>query len=277
MNKELNKEILDCITTHKDFGTVNPVDIGIQCGFKEEDIIYAIEKCNIVNESTEKRKTKNMFTTVTELEFFEKEIYENSDLDGIDTDASVDLLDRTFRTESACRDAYAELLRRPLRNRDAYIDESSNVFIGNEITEYYALQIEGYINQICDYVNIHNLGVDITSLVELRDNCRKDIMAYTKETIKKLPVLYRMESFSYYKKMLEIEETEGWEDSIFGDGREIICYTIGIAGRDCLWAVEQMAKEVTQLVNAVSNEVGAMVSQKYIARIDNYISQINQL
>lgn len=275
MNKELAKEIIDVITAHSDFGRVNPVDIGIQCGYKEQDIINAIEKCSIKNQSTENRN--NIFTTVTELDFFKKEIYENSDLDGIDTDASVDLLDRTFKTESACRDAYAELLRRPLRNRDAYIDESSNVFIGNEITEHYALQIEGYINQICDYVNIHNLGVDVTALVELRDNCRKDIMAYTKETIKKLPVLYRMESFSYYKKMLEIEETEGWEDSIFGDGREITCYTIGIAGRDCLWAVEQMAKEVTQLITAVANEVGAMVSQKYIARIDNYILQINQL
>lgn len=277
MSRELNKEILDAITAHSDFGTVNPVDIGIQCGYKEEDVINAIENYNVINEGPKEPSISPRLQIDTKLDFYEKEIYEISDLDGIDADASVDLLDRTFKTESACRDAWAELLRKPLRNRDAYIDEHSNVFIGNEITEHYALQIEGYINQICDYVNIHNLGVDVTALVELRDNCRKNIMAYIKETIKKLPVLYRMESFSYYKKMLEIEETEGWEDSIFGDGREIICYTIGIAGRDCLWAVEQMAKEVTQLITAVANEVGAMASQKYIARIDNYILQINQL
>lgn len=47
MNKELNKEILDSITAHKDFGTVNPVDIGVQCGYKEEDVITLIEKCYI--------------------------------------------------------------------------------------------------------------------------------------------------------------------------------------------------------------------------------------
>lgn len=48
MNKELNKEILDSITKHKDFGTMNPIDIGVQCGYTEEDVIYAIENYNDV-------------------------------------------------------------------------------------------------------------------------------------------------------------------------------------------------------------------------------------
>lgn len=43
MNKELNKEILDSITTHKDFGVMNPVDIGVRCGYKEVDVQEVIE------------------------------------------------------------------------------------------------------------------------------------------------------------------------------------------------------------------------------------------
>lgn len=276
MNKELAKEIIDAIIAHSDFGKVNPVDIGVQCGYKEEDVINAIENYNVINQGAKEPSISPKLQINTKLDFFEKEIYEYSDLDGVDTDAEFELMERTFKSENSCRDAYAELLRRPLNQRDSYIDEYSNMFIGNEITEHYALQIEGHINQIFDYVNIHNLGVNIAALIELRDNCRKDIMEYTKDTIKKLPALYKMESFSYYKGMLEIEESEGWEDSIFGDGRPITCYTLGL-DRSCIWAVEQMAKEVTQLITAVANEVGAMVSQKYIARIDNYILQINQL
>lgn len=276
MSKELYKEILNIIISHPDFGTINPVDIGVQCGYKEADVIFAIENYNALNERQEDNLKYPQLKIDTELDFFEKEIYEFSDLDGIDTDAEFELMERTFKSESSCRDAYAELLRRPLNQRDAYVNEFSDMFIGNEITEHYALQIEGYINQICDYINIHNVEVNVAALIELRDNCRQDIIEYTKDTIKKLPALYKMESFSYYKGMLEIEETDGWEDSIFGDGRPITCYTIGL-DRSCIWAVEQMAKEVTQLITAVANEVGAMVSQKYIARIDNYILQINQL
>ncbi len=207
---------------------------------------------------------------------YEREIYSNFDLDGFDVNAELDLLDRNFRSESGCRDAYAELLRRPLRNRDAYIEEHSNVFIGNEITEHYALQIELYINKIYDYVNIHKVRMDISEILELRDECRKDIAEYTKEVIRKLPALYRMESFSYYKEMLGIEEEERWVDSLFGGGKEVTCYTLGFSN-DCNWAVEQMAKEVTQLITAVGSEVAVMVSKKYIARINNCVLQINQL
>ena len=45
MKQDLNKKMLDSITTHKAFGKMNPVDIGISCGFPEQDVIMLIEKC----------------------------------------------------------------------------------------------------------------------------------------------------------------------------------------------------------------------------------------
>lgn len=62
MSKELNEEILDSITTHKDFGKMNPVDIGVQCGYKETDIEKAIESsCSAENRCIDGNQDKYYF------------------------------------------------------------------------------------------------------------------------------------------------------------------------------------------------------------------------
>lgn len=73
MNKELNKEILDSITTHKDFGVMNPVDIGVQCGYKEKDVEVAIESSRSLSKMYEEEKSSKYYFALTVNKFNREE------------------------------------------------------------------------------------------------------------------------------------------------------------------------------------------------------------
>lgn len=224
-----------------------------------------------------KPKKKNypkLEVDTTKFKFYEKEVF-TYQLDEFDKE---DLFERFFRNESSCRNAYAEQLREPLNLRDSYIREGSGNFIGTGITDCYALQIESYINEIYDYVNIHKVRMDISDLLELRDNCRKDIFDYTKKVIKEVEPSYRMKSFDYYKDMLDIEEYEDYVDTFFGGMKKVTRYILSYEGeRDTFWAMERMAEEITLYISAVTHEVSMMVLKKYNARIRDCVNQINQM
>lgn len=50
------KEMMNQICNHKDFGKRNPVDIGIECGYAEKDILEMIQKISDEQESEENKK-----------------------------------------------------------------------------------------------------------------------------------------------------------------------------------------------------------------------------
>ena len=51
--------MLKTISAHKDFGKRNPVDIGIECGYTEEDVLGMIEMLRkMQDEKAEKKMTE---------------------------------------------------------------------------------------------------------------------------------------------------------------------------------------------------------------------------
>lgn len=208
----------------------------------------------------------------TVIPMFEKTVYEYE----IEYDVCNDLYEKVFRSESSCRDAYGELLRQPLRMRDAYVESYSDTFVGQEMAEYYSLEIESFISSIYDYVNIHKVRMDITEILELRDNCKSDILNYSKEVVRTMDPSWEMDTFSYYRDALIFEEDTTYIETLFGGIKEVTCYREG-EKYNVFWATQQMTLELNTFLIQMALKVDKMVTNKYIDRINNCVNQINRL
>lgn len=194
----------------------------------------------------------------------------------LDFEYDTDVYDKVFRKESECREAYMMMLWKPLSKRNAYIDLSSDKFIGIKIADYYGSTIVRELESVLDYINIHKVRMDITEFLELRDGCQEYIKEYTKEKIANIDYNFELHNINYFAERLTIEEDVTWIETLFGDFKEVTCYDEG-SGYSCIDAVEEMTQELNQLINYIIIDIHYMVLDKYISRINNCVEQINNL
>lgn len=181
--------------------------------------------------------------------------------------------DRVYKSKTACKDAYAEVFVEAIHSRDSYLDAENEKFFGVSIVEWYAPDIERWIDAILDYVNVHKVRMDITELLELRDGCRATIKQFVSEEIPQLD--YLIKNFNYYYEKLDVEESTDYADTLFGGMREVIVYIEG--EYTCVDAADEIRDDFNQLIELVALGVDNKVDKKYVQRIRGFVDQINQM
>lgn len=181
------------------------------------------------------------------------------------------LLAETYKSYSIAESKYTEVIKDSHAVMMSYLKSDSNNYVGNEITEYYADSVITMINQIIDFVDANKLRINITDLMEMRDDCQDAIANCVKKELGAFAEIYS--NYSSYLLGMKIDETEDFTETLFGGMKEITAYEPSYDSAE--EATDRMSEDIQRCIEGADNSILAFV-MKYVLRITDFQNKINE-
>ena len=274
------EEMMNEISSHKDFGKRNPVDIGIELGYSPENIEKMIEQLSI-SRNSEDADDRNK----DDVENEEKQRYHRLEIDtkiylsSVTTDfvsnASdyfIEIAGESYKSYRKCREVIENYVRKCDTERQKYLNFNSETFAGREIIDDCCNQVCNIINQLEDYLKINNISFDISDIIKTKESIHNELEEYIKKQILAGNGFYTVESCEKCVNRISIEEDEEFEFTIFGNTREVKLYTPGMEICD-FW--NDWDDEIDHFFETMALDCQIFVKEKYLDRINNLVYLIN--
>lgn len=278
--KQQYEKIMQDISQHKDFGKRNPVDIGIELGYSSENIEKMIEQLSISSDSED----------IEDANTVEIENKEKQECHGLNIDTKIylspvttyfvsnasdyfeEIAGESYKSHRKCKEVIEKYVRKCDIERQKYLDFNSEAFAGREIIDDCYNQVCNIINQLEDYLKINNIAIDISEIVKIKGSIRNELEEYIKKQILAGDGFYTVESCENCINRISIEENEEFDFTIFGNTREVKVYTPGMEICDFLGDWDD---EIDHYFETMALDCQIFVKEKYLDRINNFISLIN--
>lgn len=278
--KQQYEKIMQDISQHKDFGKRNPVDIGIELGYSSENIEKMIEQLSISSDSED----------IEDANTVEIENKEKQESHGLNIDTKIylspvttyfvsnasdyfeEIAGESYKSHRKCKEVIEKYVRKCDIERQKYLDFNSEAFAGREIIDDCYNQVCNIINQLEDYLKINNIALDISEIVKIKGSIRNELEEYIKKQILAGDGFYTVESCENCINRISIEENEEFDFTIFGNTREVKVYTPGMEICDFLGDWDD---EIDHYFETMALDCQIFVKEKYLDRINNFISLIN--
>lgn len=277
--KAYYRQILEDIANHEDFGKRNPVDIGNECGYPEEDVLEMIK---IVQSEEEKKEPKVVVkigkkigvghNLEVDTEIVLLPFYHGSNMFMELTDLTRELIGEEYDSEDSCREAIAEVIERCDEVRNEYIDFDSDKFVGIDPINKCCHRIFEMIDKIDDYVKINAMDIDLTQIRQIKKEVKKELKIYVETQIKKGEGFYTVEPWEEAAENITLEEMEDIRMGFFGGTKEVTTYMVGdnICDLPLRWD-----EEVKRFEEVLRLDCLSFVKSRYTGRINNFVEMIN--
>lgn len=185
---------------------------------------------------------------------------------GDDFDAEFD----TYETEAEYKRTMGEIIHKYYKQQQRYVSPQGDRFVGKELSRYYYMEVKAILDKIIDFVNVHNIEVDIAFLKKLIDEMEDDILQEIKREMKSSDLLYSVTDWKDYVDMLAVDEVDDILIKRFGEIVDVIRYQESNTGTDLFEIVQNMEAEINRIFDWLKKVTHDFVIEKYMNRINYF-------